>query len=61
MASPDEQMTKDALARVEEEGREPGGGEVAWLELDLRDPRNAKKSAEHFKKQESRLDVLSAS
>ncbi|KAJ3839062.1 hypothetical protein F5878DRAFT_536321, partial [Lentinula raphanica] len=58
MAAPDEKMTRDALMRVEKEGRGPGCGEVLWLELDLKDPRNAKQSAERFIAQESRLDVL---
>ncbi|KAJ3820106.1 hypothetical protein F5880DRAFT_1488602, partial [Lentinula raphanica] len=61
MAAPDEKMTRDALMRVEKEGRGPGCGEVLWLELDLKDPRNAKQSAERFIAQESRLDVLSKS
>jgi len=61
MAAPDEQQTKDALARVEREGREPGLGEVLWHELDLKDPRDAKASAERFMQKESKLDILSMS
>lgn len=60
MAVPDEEQTKQALERVEKEGREPGLGEVIWHELDLSDPRLAKNSAERFKEKESRLDILGA-
>ncbi|KAI0937523.1 hypothetical protein AcW1_001619 [Taiwanofungus camphoratus] len=35
-----------------------GMGEVHYLELDLSDPRNAKKAAQEFMAQEERLDVL---
>lgn len=58
MAVPDEERTKAALQRVESEGREPGLGEVIWHELDLKDPRDAKASAERFIEKESRLDIL---
>ncbi|KAF4586967.1 hypothetical protein EYR40_010985 [Pleurotus pulmonarius] len=58
MAVPDEQQTKAALERVEKEGREPGLGEVIWHELDLKDPRTAKASAERFLEREARLDLL---
>lgn len=59
MAAPDEDRTKEALERVEKEGREPGFGEVVWHELDLKDPRTAKASAQKFMEKESRLDILS--
>ncbi|KAJ3565268.1 hypothetical protein NP233_g7737 [Leucocoprinus birnbaumii] len=58
MAVPDEDMTKEALERVEKEGREPGLGEVIWHELDLKDPRTAKASAEKFMEREKTLDLL---
>jgi NAD(P)-dependent dehydrogenase (short-subunit alcohol dehydrogenase family) len=58
MAVPDENQTKEALERVEREGREPGLGEVVWHELDLKDPRSAKASAHSFMEKESRLDIL---
>ncbi len=58
MAVPDEERTKAALQRVESEGLEPGLGEVIWHELDLKDPRDAKASAERFIEKESRLDIL---
>ncbi|KAF8170375.1 hypothetical protein BJ912DRAFT_861211 [Pholiota molesta] len=58
MAVPDEDRTKQALERVEREGREPGLGEVLWHELDLKDPRDAKASAERFMEREQRLDIL---
>ena len=59
MASPDQDRTKEALERIEREGREPGLGEVVWHELDLKDPRTAKASAQSFMEKESRLDILS--
>ncbi|KAF8802140.1 NAD(P)-binding protein [Phlegmacium glaucopus] len=58
MTVPDEDQTKEALARVEREGREPGLGEVVWHELDLKDPRTAKASAQSFMEKEGRLDIL---
>jgi len=58
MASPDQDRTKEALERVEREGREPGLGEVVWHELDLKDPRTAKASAQSFLEKETRLDIL---
>jgi len=58
MAVPDQDLTKEALERVEREGREPGLGEVIWHELDLKDPRTAKASALSFMEKESRLDIL---
>ena len=61
MAVPDEDRTKEALERVEKEGRELGLGEVVWHELDLKDPRTAKASAQKFMEKERRLDILSRS
>lgn len=58
MATRDEERAKEALARVEREGREPGLGQVIWHELDLKDPRDAKTSAERFMEKETRLDIL---
>ncbi|THU95456.1 NAD(P)-binding protein [Dendrothele bispora CBS 962.96] len=58
MAVPDEERTKQALERVEREGREPGLGEVIWHELDLKDPRTVKLSAQRFLEREERLDIL---
>ncbi|KAJ8508200.1 hypothetical protein ONZ45_g9512 [Pleurotus djamor] len=58
MATPDEDQTKEALERVEKAGREPGLGEVFWHELDLKDPKTAKDSAERFLQKENRLDLL---
>ncbi|KAK0434371.1 hypothetical protein EV421DRAFT_1909485 [Armillaria borealis] len=37
---------------------EPGLGEVIWHELDLKDPRSAKESAECFIARERKLDIL---
>ena len=59
MAVPDGDRTKEALERVEREGRQPGLGEVVWHELDLKDPRTTKASAQSFMEKESRLDILS--
>ena len=59
MAVPREDRATEALERVEREGREPGLGEVIWHELDLKDPRDAKASAQAFLEKESRLDILS--
>lgn len=60
MAAPDEDRTKEALERVEREGREPGLGEVLWHELDLSEPHSAKASAERFIAKETQLDILSS-
>ena len=59
MASSDQDRAKAALERVEREGPEPGLGEVVWHELNLKDPRTAKASAQSFMDKESRLDILS--
>ncbi|KAF7357511.1 NAD(P)-binding protein [Mycena sanguinolenta] len=58
MATPDGDRTQEALKRVEQEGREPGMGQVLWHELELSDPRSAKASAERFMARETKLDVL---
>ncbi|KAG5647707.1 hypothetical protein DXG03_008430 [Asterophora parasitica] len=58
MASSNEQRAKDAIERAEKDGREPGLGEIIWHPLDLKDPRDAKSSAEAFLKKESKLDIL---
>ncbi len=48
MAARDETRAKEAIDRLNEEGRETGLGEVIWCELDLTDPRSAKESPERF-------------
>ncbi|KAK0204517.1 NAD-P-binding protein [Desarmillaria ectypa] len=58
MAARDEARAKEAIDRLDKEGREPGLGEVIWHELDLKDPRSAKESAERFIAREKRLDIL---
>ncbi|OJA18621.1 hypothetical protein AZE42_01759 [Rhizopogon vesiculosus] len=58
MAARNQSKAEEAIAQLKEEGLGPGNGEVIWLELDLKDPRNAKKAAEEFMKKEKRLDVL---
>lgn len=58
MAARNQSKAEEAIAQLKAEGLGPGNGDVIWLELDLKDPRNAKKAAEEFMKQEKRLDVL---
>jgi NAD(P)-dependent dehydrogenase (short-subunit alcohol dehydrogenase family) len=58
MAARNKTKAEEAIAKLKAEGMGPGNGDVIWLELDLKDPRNAKKAAEEFMKQEKRLDVL---
>ncbi|KAG1853330.1 hypothetical protein C8R48DRAFT_675973 [Suillus tomentosus] len=58
MAARNRSKAEEAIAQLKAEGLGPGNGDVIWLELDLKDPRNAKKAAEVFMKQEKRLDVL---
>ncbi|KAG2057905.1 NAD(P)-binding protein [Suillus hirtellus] len=58
MAARNRTKAEEAIAQLKAEGLGPGNGDVIWLELDLKDPRNAKKAAEEFMKQEKRLDVL---
>lgn len=58
MAGRSEQRAKDAITLLDKEGREPGLGEVIFHELDLKDPRDAKASAERFMERETKLDVL---
>ncbi|KAG2030211.1 hypothetical protein BDR03DRAFT_974815 [Suillus americanus] len=59
MAARNQTKAEEAIAQLKAEGLGPGNGDVIWLELDLKDPRNAKKAAEIFMKKEKRLDVLS--
>ncbi|KAG1870816.1 hypothetical protein F4604DRAFT_1770700 [Suillus subluteus] len=59
MAARNQSKAEEAIAQLKSEGLGPGNGDVIWLELDLKDPRNAKKAAGRFMKQEKRLDVLS--
>ena len=58
LAARNESRATGAIARLEQEGLQPGDGEVIWLKLDLSDPRDAKKAAEEFLKREKRLDIL---
>ena len=55
-----EDRAKAAIERLNAEGLPPGNGTVEWLNVDLSDPRKAKKSAESFLEKETRLDVLGA-
>jgi hypothetical protein len=59
MAARNQTKAEKAISQLKAEGLGPGNGDIIWLELDLKDPRNAKKAAEEFMKQEKRLDVLS--
>jgi NAD(P)-dependent dehydrogenase (short-subunit alcohol dehydrogenase family) len=59
MAARSQTKAEEAIAKLKAEGLGPGNGDIIWLKLDLKDPRNAKKAAEEFMKQEKRLDVLS--
>lgn len=54
-----EVKAKLAIAALEQEGL--GSGVVVWLDVNLSDPRWAKKAAEEFLKREKRLDILSMS
>ncbi|KAG2110145.1 NAD(P)-binding protein [Suillus cothurnatus] len=58
MAARNQTKAEKAISQQKAEGLGPGNGDIIWLELDLKDPRNAKKAAEEFMKQEKRLDVL---
>ncbi|KAK0434361.1 hypothetical protein EV421DRAFT_1909477 [Armillaria borealis] len=58
MAARDETRAKGAIDRLNEEGHGPGLGEVIWHELDLKDPRSARESAERFIARERKLDIL---
>ncbi|KAI0746946.1 NAD-P-binding protein [Daedaleopsis nitida] len=58
IAARSEPKAKAAVERLRAEGLQPGNGAVDWFELDLSDPRKAKKSAETFLEMEKRLDIL---
>ncbi|KIM51180.1 hypothetical protein SCLCIDRAFT_1224792 [Scleroderma citrinum Foug A] len=58
MAARNKVKAEAAISALKEEGLGPGNGEVVWLELDLSDPRNAKRAAKEFMRKEDRLDVL---
>lgn len=59
MGARSQSKAEAAIAKLKAEGLGPGNGEVVWLDIDLKDPRNSKKAAEEFMKKEKRLDVLS--
>ncbi|KAH7916755.1 NAD(P)-binding protein [Hygrophoropsis aurantiaca] len=58
MAARSETRAKEAIEKLVAEGLGPGNGKVIFLQLDLADPRNAKKAAEELMCKENRLDVL---
>lgn len=49
----------EAIERLRAEKPSSSSGEVVFLQLDLADPRNAKKAASEFLAKEKRLDILS--
>lgn len=59
LAARDEGRATQAIEALKEEGITPG--QVVWLQLDLSDPRLAKKAAEEFVSKEERLDILGMS
>ncbi|KAH7890465.1 NAD(P)-binding protein [Phlebopus sp. FC_14] len=58
MAARNKDKAEAAIVQLNQEGLGPGHGQVTWLQLDLADPRNAKKAAAEFLTKENRLDVL---
>ncbi|KAF4615754.1 hypothetical protein D9613_012425 [Agrocybe pediades] len=56
MGARSEQKALDAIHQLEADGVPKGS--VEWLDLDLSDPRVAKKAAERFLEKEKRLDIL---
>lgn len=60
LAARNEERANEAIKSLNAEGLgvAGSGSEVIWLKLDLSDPREAKRSAEVFMENESRLDVL---
>jgi NAD(P)-dependent dehydrogenase (short-subunit alcohol dehydrogenase family) len=58
MAARNESKAAAAIANLKVDGLSPGNGQVMFLQLDLDDPRNAKKAAEEYLSKETRLDIL---
>ncbi|TFK93642.1 NAD-P-binding protein [Polyporus arcularius HHB13444] len=58
LASRSEASAAAAMEQLRSEGLGPRNGQIEWLELDLSDPRKAKRSAEDFLAREDRLDML---
>ncbi|KAG6905533.1 hypothetical protein DXG01_002193 [Tephrocybe rancida] len=58
LAARNEERATNAIETLRAEGFGPGDGQVAWLKLDLSDPRQARKAAEEFLAMEQRLDIL---
>ncbi|KAF5361386.1 hypothetical protein D9758_006195 [Tetrapyrgos nigripes] len=56
MAARSEEKAEEAIESLKKSGIEPG--EVAYLKLDLQDPKQVKQAAEEFASKETRLDVL---
>ncbi|TBU23764.1 NAD(P)-binding protein [Dichomitus squalens] len=58
IAGRSQERVSAAIARLHEEGLEPGNGKLEWLELDLEAPSKIKDVAAAFLEKEGRLDVL---
>ncbi|THV02625.1 NAD-P-binding protein [Dendrothele bispora CBS 962.96] len=56
MATRSEDKAKEAIESLKKSRVDPG--EVAYLKLDLNDPKQAKRAAEEFATKETRLDIL---
>ncbi|KAJ3573515.1 hypothetical protein NP233_g2380 [Leucocoprinus birnbaumii] len=56
LATRNEEGTKEAIQKLENEGI--GDGSLHWLRIELSDPRSAKSAAEEFLQKEERLDIL---
>ncbi|KAI6008629.1 NAD(P)-binding protein [Pisolithus marmoratus] len=54
MAARSKEKAEAAITKLKDAGLE----QVVWLELDLSDPRNAKRAAQEFMSKENRLDIL---
>ncbi|KZS87492.1 NAD(P)-binding protein [Sistotremastrum niveocremeum HHB9708] len=58
LAARNESKTIGVIKELEIEGLGPGNGSLHYVNLNLSDPRSAKKSGQEFIQRESRLDVL---
>lgn len=59
IAARSQDRAEDAIKRIRASGLAPGNGRIDHIELDLADPRTAKRAAETFLQKEERLDILS--
>ncbi|OSX60727.1 hypothetical protein POSPLADRAFT_1171809 [Postia placenta MAD-698-R-SB12] len=58
IAARSQDRAEDAIKRICASGLAPGNGRIDHIELDLADPRTAKRAAETFLQKEERLDIL---